>query len=357
MKIGLVTIAHGHNYGNRLQNYAIQKIFEKKGHTVETIRHPYYGFEKRTLFSVFLKRITHFKYSRIVRRIWKFTRFNQRYIRFGKRFIQSGDIDRELSNEYDAFLCGSDQVWNPGYFTEKDSYFLSFVEGKKKIALSASFGVETIEEKEEQERIAKRLNELDAISVREKSGVDIVKQLSGRDAELVLDPTMNLTAEEWMKIERKSKGVKDKFILVYLLGHYDKEKFEEIKKKYETENLRVIFLQNEYSKLKIGTDEEFSMDPSEYIWLIRNSEMVITDSFHAVIFSLLFEKNFKIVKRDTIEEDISTRIVNLIELFNIANPYYDEREVIQGADVDYEYVKNILERERKHFNSFIDKNI
>ena len=99
------------------------------------------------------------------------------------------------------------------------------------------------------------------------------------------------------------------------------------------------------------------MDPSEYIWLIRNSEMVITDSFHAVIFSLLFEKNFKIVKRDTIEEDISTRIVNLIELFNIANPYYDEREVIQGADVDYEYVKNILERERKNFNSFIDENI
>ena len=168
-------------------------------------------------------------------------------------------------------MCGSDQVWNPGYFTEKDSYFLSFVKGKRKVALSASFGIDKIEEQEEKERITKRLKELTAISVREKSGQNIVYELSGRQAELVLDPTMMLTAEEWMEIERKPRGIseEDKFALFYLLGNYDKETIEELKKKFESENKRVVLLQNEYSELIINSDEEFAIDPSEFIWLIR----------------------------------------------------------------------------------------
>lgn len=359
MKIGLVTIAHGHNYGNRLQNYAVQRILEKKGHTVETIRHPYYGFEKRTLISVFLKRILHFKYNRVVRRIWKFTQFNRKYIKFSDYYLESSDYNQEICDKYDLFICGSDQIWNPGYFVEKDSYFLSFVNEKKKIALSASFGVDRIEEEKEKERISKRLKELTAISVREKSAQDIVFELSGRRAELVVDPTMCLSANEWIKIEKKPTGIKnkDKFVLLYLLGKYEKKKIETIIKKFESDKKRVVLLQNEYSDIKIHADLEFAIDPSEFIWLIRNSDMILSDSFHAIVFSLIFHKKFSIVKRDIKEEDISTRIINLIDQFRIKNPYFSDNDKTRNAIVDYETVDDVLRKGKNKFNIFLNNSM
>lgn len=358
MKIGLVTIAHGQNYGNRLQNCAIQQIFEDMGHQVETIRHPYFGFSKKVLAGIFVKKMLNYRYTKEARRIWKFTRFNNKNIRFSKLYIKSGNVDVKLSESYDLFLCGSDQVWNPNYFVEKDSYFLSFVEGKKKIALSASFGIEEIESEEEKERISKRLNELTAISVREKSGQDLVKSLSGRDSELVIDPTMYLTPERWRIIEKKPKNVESNaYVLIYLLGKYPKERIEKIKQYFIEQGKKVVLLENEYSNLGMCSDEEFAIDPSEFIWLIRNSHMVVTDSFHAIAFSLQFQKKFTIVKRDTMEEDISSRIKNLIDIFDIKNPYYEDSKDVQAAIVDNSYVNYILTVERAKFMNFIESNV
>jgi hypothetical protein len=200
--------------------------------------------------------------------------------------------------------------------------------------------------------------ELSAISVREKSGQDIVRQLSGRDAELVIDPTMYLTPEQWVEIEKKPKGLEsNRFVLFYLLGNYSKDKIVSMKNHFEKQDKKVVFLQNEYSKLDIGTDEEFAYDPSNFIWLIRNSSMVITDSFHAVVFSLQFQKPFAIVKRDTLEEDISTRIKNLIDIFQIENAYCTNENSIIPAEVNYEKVKVVLEEQRIQFMNFIDQNI
>lgn len=358
MKIGLVTIAHGQNYGNRLQNYAIQQIFEDMGHEIETIRHPYFGFSKKVLAGIVVKKTLNYKYTKEARRIWKFTQFNHKYIKFSKLYIKSGNVDKNLSDSYDLFLCGSDQVWNPNYFIEKDSYFLSFVEGKKKIALSASFGIEKIESEKEKNRISKRLKELTAISVRERSGQDLVKYLSGRSSELIIDPTLYLTPKQWMKIEKKPKNIKPgEYVLMYLLGRYTKERIEKIKKQFINQGKEVILLENEYSNLRMCSEEEFSMNPSEFIWLIRNSHMVITDSFHAIIFSLLFQKEFTIVKRDTIEEDISTRIKHLIEMFDIENPYNEEYKDIKAAIVNNAYINQILTVERARFMNFIESSL
>lgn len=358
MRIGLVTITHGQNYGNRLQNYAIQKLFEDKGHIIETIRHPYYGFNVRVLAGIEVKKILNYKYTKIPKRIRKFTKFNKKYMKFSKLYIQSGDVDKKISSSYDVFICGSDQIWNPRYFEEKDSYFLSFVKGKKKIALSASFGLDEIEKEEDRIRISERLKELTAISVREKSGQKIVKELSGRKAVLVIDPTLYLSPDKWMEIESKPIGVEaNEYVLFYLLGTYKAEYVENLKQLFINKGKKIVLLENEYQNLGTTTDEEFSMDPSEFVWLIRNSQMVVTDSFHAVAFSLQFKKEIKIVVRDTLEGDISSRIVNLVDMFQIQNPYYEEGQELIPATVDYEYVGKVLKEERKKFMDFIDSNL
>lgn len=358
MKIGLVTIAHGQNYGNRLQNYAIQYILSKKGHQVETIRHPYFGFSKMVKIKIVIKKFLNLKYNKETKRIEKFNKFNKKYINFSDFFVDSAEVNSKISLYYDAFMCGSDQIWNPNYFVEKDSYFLSFVEGKRKIALSASFGLENIIDPAERERIGRQLKSLSSISVREKSAQKIVRELSGRDSLHVIDPTLCLSKEEWMEIETKPKNIEpDKYVLCYFLGKYPKEKVNKIREKFRKINKEIVLLENEYSNLGMCSDEEFSMGPSEFIWLLRNSYMVLTDSFHAIIFSIIFNKKFSILKRDTIEEDISTRITGLIDMFEIQNAYYQESDKDDYAEIDYVNAKQIIFEEKTKFLKFIDDSL
>ena len=347
MRIGLVTIIHGQNYGNRLQNYAIQTFLGKKGHVVETIRHQDYIFDKSFKLRQLLKKLSVVGYTKRARRIDTFSKFNKSYIKFSPYFVKSGDIDETISKVYDVFLCGSDQVWNPDYFEEKDSYFLSFVKDKPKIAFSASFGIDNIDDAEK-ERIKNRLNEMTAISIREESGKRIIKELTEIDAMLVPDPTLLLDAKDWIEIEKKPKfKIENQYALIYLLGHYDRDtvlKFKEnLNKKYN----QVIFLENEYIHLDISNDKEFAVNPSEFIWLVRNSALFVTDSFHAIIFSLIFKKKFSIIERDTTEGDLSSRIVQLIEMFNIKNPYCEWAvEKISETEVDSALVEKVISEQK-----------
>lgn len=360
MKIGIVTITHGQNYGNRLQNYAVQRILEKQGAEVETIRHRDYIFEKSFKVRQLIKQFSVVGYTKRARRIDTFTKFNKKNIRFSKFFIENKQY-RNINEYYDAFVCGSDQIWNPDFFyseEERDSYFLSFVDRKPKVALSASFGVGFIPEKEK-ERIAKRLNELTAISIREESGKKIIKELTGLDSKFVIDPTLSLKREDWVKIEEKPKlkGL-DNFIFIYLLGQYGKEKLVAMKHKFENEGKTVVFLENEYNYYDMASDKEFAINPAEFIWLIHHCNTVITDSFHAIIFSLLFRKEFSIVERDFSEGDLSSRIKQLIDMFNLDVEYFDlENNIMKTVEYDYNLFIETVEQLRVEYIDFINDNI
>lgn len=359
MKVGLVTITHGQNYGNRLQNYAIQAYLESNGIEVETIRHQDYIFEPKFRFRQILKKISRFGYTKRAHRIDTFNKFNKEHIKFSKLFLMKDN--NKIATCYDVFACGSDQIWNPSFFyseEERDSYFLSFAGDKPKVSISASFGVDTIEEKEK-ERIRKRLLEMSAISVRETSGVEIVKNLSGRDAELVIDPTMSLTKEQWIEIEKKPKIKElDDFVVIYLLGQYDKEKLIRMKETIEQSGKRVVFLENEYNYYNISTNKEFCIDPSEFVWLFHHSSQIITDSFHAIIFALIFNRDFCIVERDLSEGDLSSRIKQLINTFRLEEKYYDWKtnETINNK-YDADFVKVEIERMQSEYHHFIENSL
>ena len=356
MKIGLVTITRGENYGNRLQNYAMQTALTQMGHSVETITRKNYWLRGKTRWKLAMKKYLRIKYSRNARRTESFRKFNNRYLNISRSVIKSDTVDKKISKKYDAFICGSDQIWNPNFETNSDSFFLSFVEGKKKIAVAASFGIDRIEKEEDRVRIHHLLEDLDAVSVREDSARTIVEELSSKKAEVVIDPTLMLTAAQWQEIEKKPDALGDKkYVLCYLLGEYDKSIPEDIRQYAIDNGMNIVFLENDWNRLKVTADWEFTANPSEFVWLIRNSEKVITDSFHAVAFSLIFGKKFLVVPRTGQGGDMSSRFANLAKIFGIDNYVAQGKDYEKNAELDYSQIPAILKKERDKFTDFVHK--
>ena len=218
MKIGIFTINDNENYGNRLQNYALQEILKKKGIKVETIINQKNRYGIR-YYMVKLKRII----IRILnlkkdRRKIRFLEFNKN-INFTKYAIDENHIPYNMKKRYDYCVTGSDQVWNPNFGRLTDIDLLKFAKPEQRIAFSASFGVSDIPDNFK-EKTKTELKKFKAISVREDRGKEIVEELTERkDVQVLVDPTMLLTSEEWDKVANKPEQLKtDKYILNYILG-------------------------------------------------------------------------------------------------------------------------------------------
>lgn len=297
MLIGIVTI-NSHNYGNRLQNYALQEVLKKRGHEVATIRRKKWGLWDRS--------------KKFVRRVVKndsfnaFYDFDDCYIRYSELVLSRQYTDERVYRAFDKYVIGSDQVWNPTFSFNSDLDYLPEVESKKKMSYAASFGVSQIPEGDAG-RIADLLRAIPHISVRENAGAAIVKSLADREVPVVLDPTLLLDVEEWKKVSNRPRfiDVSDKYIVKYMLGS---DVNADIVSDFAAENkYRVIDVFDK--KLKIG--------PSEFVWLIANCEMVCTDSFHASVFALLHHRPFAIFERVSSDKDMSSRFDTLCSLFDV----------------------------------------
>lgn len=319
-KIGIVTITELDNFGNRLQNYALQEILKRKNFEVETIRNLIiYGNRKKKLYKIteLLKGILrgNFKYRLgMVTKQRRFEDFDKKYFKFSRWKSTIDTIDEPLSTEYDYVIAGSDQIWNPYYPFNLDFNFLSFVEKEKRIAYAASFGVDSIPE-EKQEQFKKWLEGMNHISVREFQGAKIFEQLTSKKCEVMPDPTLLLKKEEWLQIARKPKwfNKEEKYILKYFLGSDDEYRkiLESLDDKYK--ELKIIDIHNAYDRKK------FSITPDEFIYLINKSELMITDSFHGTVFSIIMQTPF--VHSVRMESDVKTnsRIDSLFRMCQIKN--------------------------------------
>lgn len=337
-KVAIVTI-ESMNYGNRLQNYALQILLQSIGCEVET-------FHRETIDNSIKEKIKRLMQSVLKTKALKFRQFD-RNIKFSRTVIERDIYPVELSCQYDYFVVGSDQVWNPYYdFVAGKSDFLCFANNSQKISYAASFGVSEIPSTRRTE-YGKYLNEFKAISVREKQGKEIVKKLARRDAMVVLDPTLMLTANDWKKVERKSKWKpKNKYIFVYSLGEKNerfKKKIEQLSLKYEVFDIRTIQ----------RSGKELSIGPSEFLYLVRNSEMVLTDSFHATVFSVIFHKRFITFNRNGL--NMNSRIESLAELLNEKNHINEYGDFDCEDMIDYEIVDRLLKEEQKKSINFLNR--
>lgn len=314
-KIGIVTINGKHNYGNRLQNYALQKAVSSYGIDVVTILEPS-KFSTVKFIKSILKPILRYtplygnRHNYVMKKL-KSKGFND----FDDKFIVEEPLSKRNIDSFDLFISGSDQVWNPK-FAGKDFHFLTFAPKTKRVSYAASFGISEIPH-EHTHRYRDNINSMKHISVREAAGVDIVRDLTGRDATLVPDPTMLLTRNDWGDLVADYEHLKnEKYVIVYTLREFD----EDVRKQIETyaaeNNLKIYQIMGDfYSK------DHKTPDPVEFVARIKYADAVFTDSFHASVFSIIMHTPFVVFSRK--DANMSSRLVTLLNTYKLQQALYD----------------------------------
>lgn len=347
-KVGILTLYGNNNYGNKLQNYAIQEVLEKKGIEVKTIINENNLIGINVLKENIKNIIKKFLKTPNIQRYNCFIEFNKN-IKYSQ-YIDKNHIPTNLSNKYDYFFTGSDQVWNPTNLAHiSDNDFLTFAPKEKRNSFSASFGISKIPENMK-EFYKERLNGLNHISVREDRGKEIIKELTGRvDVEVLVDPTMLLTSEEWDKVSKKPKQLKtNKYILNYFLGNLSEERKNEINRIAKENECQVINI------LDIN-DPFYATGPSEFLYLEKNAFLICTDSFHSCVFSILYNRPFVVFDREDDLVKMNSRIDTLLKKFNLKNRRFEREITDENLNHDYTEAYEILEKERKKAELFLKK--
>lgn len=349
MKVAIITLFGNFNYGNRLQNYALQTVLEREGHFVRTIWTDTNTSAIKRYIKRFIEKknkVFHLKKLKEITREKAFDRFTERNIPTYVFHTKDGKIPMSVNKEYDAFIVGSDQVWNPLFWRDSDdsselyNFFLGFSE-LRNISYAASFGIDAVPERWKQ-RMRPLLKKFDYVSVREKSGCEITRML-GVQSEVVLDPTLLLRADDWRKIE---DGVvtENGYILTYFLGEEQRSVVEEIERVSKRRNLAVINLYDSKSKF-------YRCGPEVFLELIDKAEIVYTDSFHATVFSMIFHTTFAVFNRNHANRsDMSSRIRTLLEIVGIEDGISCSKIVYNQEFPKYD---KCLDIEREKSLSFI----
>jgi len=356
-KVGLVTIIDYKNYGNRLQNFAAQQVLESLGCDVVTLlNNPYKNIVHKRSIMERLKGKSFFDIVQAINNRIKKIKTNSiniekekalkefSYININESdFILSADsIPENLGERFGYFVVGSDQVWNPTFRNGSCIDFLTFAPQNKRIAYAPSFGISEIPI-EYHKDYKKWLSEFSNLSVREDAGAKIIKDLTGRNAIVLIDPTLMLSKEEWLNVSKPSLLKPDKpFILTYFLGELSKETKGFIKSLSKDDNLEIVNLGN-YKDIK-----RYATSPSEFIDYINSSSIFLTDSFHGVVFSILMEKPFVVFDRIGNIPSMNSRIDTILGKFNLTKRKFNHAKTPSDyLEIDYSHVPSILERERQ----------
>ena len=374
MRIGILTLPLHTNYGGILQAYALQTVLERMGHEVVVFdtpnRMPLPPF--KDIPKCFLKRIIKKILGRNQKIFYEYYQ-NKKVIpvvsQNTQRFINSYIRRKEIRNfkeldgdSYDAIVVGSDQVWRPMYFVpgwrrqEIENAFLSFTckWNVKRLSYAASFGTDDWEYTDHQTRRCKALLQaFDAISVRETNGVTLCKEYFDVDPVHVLDPTMLLNEADYSIFFQKRNTPKSNGTLLNYILDENEKKRALIMHVANQKCLRAFSVTNPHENDETKPLNE-RIKPSVEKWLrgFYDAEFVITDSFHACVFSILFKKQFVVVGN---KERGLSRIESLLLCFGIENRIVEDSvQVMRLPLIDYDKVYVKLEKYRKKSLEFLN---
>lgn len=376
-KICILTQPLFTNYGGILQAYALQKTIKDMGFDVVTDLCPI----KILSFKERLREKT--------RRIVLKYLFNKRNINIRQYFLSKNDaktiskntklfIDKYISTtdffhgelfpkeveikKYDAFIVGSDQVWRNEY-SRVESYFLDFAKDYpcKKIAFSASFGKSYWQFDDKRTKYLSFLaKKFSAISVREKSAIELCKNYLDIDAIHLIDPTLLLTKEDYDNIIKNENEEETQEDLVAYLLDDTKEKQDIIKKIQTIKNFSLCNISTKkLTKRQRHINEKYIFNPVSF-WMnkIKNAKFVITDSFHGVVFSIIFNKPFAVIENKQRGND---RFSSLLNMFHLQDRIIKENEAfdskILGKEIDYKAINSLIEQEKDKAIMFLSNNL
>lgn len=368
-KIGIITFHNSYNCGSMLESFAMQEIIKKRGGNPEIIDFSSKG--QKELYSVFYKNNSIkniFKNIMIFPHYGRVKKNNNLYEKFKTdNFILSKiktDDSKNLSDSiYSKVVAGSDQIWNITIPDSDDAYFLPWVKKAKKIAYAPSFGAKNIlEVSDNSNKYKNYLLSFDNLSIRENNGKKWIKDLCGRDVDVLLDPTLLLDRDDYDRICDYTYTPKEKFIFLYCPA-FNRNICKYVKKISKKYNLKVIAWSTKSYYFKRIKSFGFELVPYEtpalYLSLIKNSEIVITTSFHGTIFSTLYKKKFITVKNgDMYGSD--DRVITLLKQLKLEDrllPYNFDEKYNYMMDVDYTKYDIELKKMKDKSIAYIDENI
>jgi hypothetical protein len=354
-KIGIVTFHRAYNYGAMLQAYALQKKCNEKNNS-EII--DYYNYEvyseyntirplrkniAKSSIKIFLDLINIKKRKEREKSFIKF--LNEKLV-LSKKYSKDEELKNEKLN-YDVIITGSDQVWSPAIVGElSDIYTLNFDNDKiKRISYAASIGDISQIDKYKDDFI-KKISKIDNISVREENAKKKLESVLNKQVDTVLDPTLLLSKEEWDSELKELTKPKEKYILAYTVS-MNKEYIKIVNYLSKKTGLKVIHFGEIKHMYENVLKSCYTEGPLEFINYIKNAEYVVATSFHATVFSIIFNKNFFIVPH----RKTGSRVTNLLNKLNINNRLFYSLDEFKNTDIntktDWESVKEQLNKEKE----------
>ena len=370
MKIGILTQPLHVNYGGLLQNYALQQVLLRAGHEVETIdwtpfnkslRSRLYRIKCTILPFLFPKKYPKLRYQptdeerKVIQQ--HTNHFISTYIHHTKTIMYKDGFSHQAKvGNYDAYVVGSDQCWRPQYNAFLSSMFLDFAkeEKVKRIAYAASFGTNQWEFTQEMTSICSPLaQKFDFVSVREDSGVKLCKEHLGVNAVHVLDPTLLLTKEDYIRLIEAEKESKAKGTLFNYILDPDASKSAFINKVEKEKGLTTFQVLPKYqaetrTKDDIKNHIEDCVFPGVTAWLraFMDAEMTIVDSFHGMVFSIIFNKPFWVIGN---ANRGMSRFTSLLKVFHLEDRLLDANQLLEvdiNRPIDWSSVNAILQQKR-----------
>lgn len=365
MKIGIISFHNAANHGASLQAYALLKFIEDNGYDCEYIdyqnefRRKNYDMGFLIVSSLRERHIMEaIKYSLgapfLAIRKKAFSNFYNEHVKYSKRVYYSPEELSISNKDYDVFISGSDQIWNPHHNGADVSYLLDFVNNnKKKISYSSSLSITTVPENL-REKYIQCLSSIQFLSTRELSGVELIKQLTGRTAKLVLDPVFLLDRNDWIKFAcRKKYGYNFVFSDTnrpdQILRFVSSTRYPLSKIKHHKLSRYTTLKDFVNPKVKV----EYTLSPTGYIQNILEADLVLSASFHCTCFSIILNTPF--VCFLTGDNGKDERLKTLLTHFGLTDRIYTDHMTIDDINkkIEWDNVNSILHKKRKDSIDFL----
>lgn len=381
-KLGLICNYYIMNYGSVLQSFALQKVLKDYNSNMEVIQYedtPNLKNKIEVLLKIRLKECINLRYIKkqlnekwrikvnltyketIENRKLAFDKFIKKHFTLSPKYHNKIEVTDGLK-EYSTIVLSSDQLWGPSDIIRNYHTLIPVPEQTYKITYATSFGVAELP-KFLEKRVAKFIPRINNISVREESGAKIIKKVCGKDVQVVCDPTLLLTSDEWNEIQEKEPIIKEEYIFCYFLGS-NKEHREQALYLKKLTGLKIVSLRHlefcESEELEFADITPMGIDPGELINLIKNAKYILSDSFHVTIFSILNHKQFVVFDRydNKSKQSRNTRIDNLLEKLDLKDRrIFDNKKLNIKLDekIDFEKVDNILSAWRIESRGYLEK--
>ena len=344
MKVGLITLSCAYNYGAVLQAYATERFLNQHGYDAVLIDYVTERYQIDTKDYVY-KTTVRWKKNALTRFVWKYTwhkndvkcrdffrNFVEEHIPKTKVYYSNEELKGDLP-DCDAFISGSDQIWNP--YLYDPYYFLEFVQdSRRKIAYAPSFGVMEIPHRCQQ-RLRKAIAPFRYVSVREKRGAEIVRELTGKQVMVAVDPTLLVSMAHWQTLAKPIDS-EQKYLFCYFLSE-NARYLETAEKIAREKHLTIRMLPMVAADFKKPGTVKEPVGPREWLGLVENADYVLTDSFHCTLFSIRFHKQFNVLQRfkEGDKRGQNSRIHALLQTADMPN-----RLVVPGEDAITETISD-----------------